>query len=114
MKIEKLILGLGIICAVSAGISAYIDTDPSHITTVEKALNLRDDTPVILQGKITKRLKKDKYEFTDPTGQITVEIDAKDWHGLDVRSTDTVRLYGEVDRDFLNTEIDVYAIEAIR
>ncbi len=82
------------------------------ISTVKQAKEMRDDTNIILQGRIVQRVDNDdKYMFEDSTGTITVEIDKKDWRGQTVTPSDTVKLYGEVDRGLFSTEIDVDYVE---
>ena len=51
-------------------------------STVADALKLPDDTPVVLKGKIEKSLGNEKYQFSDGTGVIVVEIDNEEWRGL--------------------------------
>lgn len=87
-------------------------TGPSAVTamTVAEALKLRDDTPVILTGKIEKSLGDEKYMFADTTGSVVVEIDDDDWRGQNVSATDVVEIRGEVDKGFMNIEIDVDVI----
>lgn len=80
------------------------------LTTVKQAKEMRDDTPVILEGKIEKSLGGEKYTFTDSTGSITVEIDNDDWNGVTVNENDIVLIKGEVDKDFTKVEIDVDSI----
>lgn len=77
------------------------------IVTVAQVKDMRDDVNVVVKGKILQRLGDEKYLFEDATGSITVEIDDKDWRGQTVTPEDTVKLYGEVDRGFMKTEIDV-------
>lgn len=104
---------------------------PQTISTVQQAKQMRDDTNVVLQGRITQRVDSDgkytfedsnsakrkdkddndKYVFEDDTGTITVDIDAKDWPAETVTPSDTVKLYGEVDRGMFTVEIDVDRVE---
>ncbi|MBQ8250908.1 MAG: NirD/YgiW/YdeI family stress tolerance protein [Alphaproteobacteria bacterium] len=78
------------------------------ITTVAEALKAKDDSLVVLTGKIEKETAKEKYLFRDSTGAITVEIDNDDWHGQDVTPADTVVIHGEVDKEIMHApEIDV-------
>ncbi len=79
--------------------------------TVAQALELGDDTAVVLEGKIEKSLGKEQYVFQDATGSVTVEIDDDDWRGLTVTPQNTVIIKGEVEKDMFKTEIDVDAIE---
>lgn len=81
-------------------------------STVAQALEMRDDSAVVLTGQIEKSLGHEKYTFKDATGSITVEIDDDDWRGLNVTPKDTVIIRGEIDKDMLRTpEVDVDSIE---
>jgi uncharacterized protein (TIGR00156 family) len=84
------------------------------ITTVAAALKANDDTPVVLQGQITKRLNDEMYEFKDATGTIQVEIDDELWPAQAVSETATVKLTGEVDRDLTSREVDVDYLELVK
>ena len=75
--------------------------------SVKQALDSWDDTAVIMVGKIDKGLGDEKYSFSDETGTIVVEIDDEDWRGLVVSPNDIIEIHGEVDKDFMRTEIDV-------
>ncbi len=79
-------------------------------STVAQALELSDDTPVVLTGQIERSLGGEKYVFKDATGSVTVDIDNEDWRGMTVTPQDTVIIQGEIDKDFFKTEIDVDAI----
>ena len=81
------------------------------IVTVKQVNEMRDDVPVVVQGHIVQRMGHEKYLFEDATGSITVEIDDDEWRGQTVMPTDTVKLYGEVDRGIFKTEIDVDRVE---
>lgn len=85
-----------------------------NITTVKQALDMKDDTPVALKGRIIRSLGKEKYLFQDETGTIPVEIDHDKWHGQHVTAEDTVEIQGEVDRDWKKTKIDVSRIVKIQ
>ena len=82
--------------------------------TVAEAKKMSDDSRVTLEGRITKQLKHEKYTFEDKTGSITIEIDDKDWNGVTVDSDDTVRIYGEIDKDHGKVEVEVERIEKIQ
>ena len=84
-------------------------------TTVEKAKKMRDDSLVSLTGNIVSRVGGEKYIFRDATGEITIEIDDEDFRGQNVTPNDTVRIIGEVDREFgRGTEIDVKRLDVLR
>ena len=82
-----------------------------NMITVSQISNLRDDTNVMMQGRIINSLGDEKYTFMDDTGTITVEIDDDDWNGITITPETTVQIYGEVDRGlFKKTKIEVDSI----
>ena len=83
-------------------------------TTVAQAKSLRDDAWVVLEGKIVRQIKHEMYEFQDSTGSISIDIDDKRWHGQTVTASDTVRIEGEVDKDWNDIEIDVKTVRVIK
>ena len=83
------------------------------IVTIKQVNEMRDDVPVIIQGKIVQRMGDEKYLFEDGTGSITIEIDDDSWRGQMVSPSDTVKLYGEVDRGIFTTEIDIDYVEKL-
>jgi uncharacterized protein (TIGR00156 family) len=88
-------------------------SDKETIVTVKQVNEMRDDVPVIVQGHILQRMGDEKYLFEDSTGSITVEIDDDDWRGQTISPSDTVKLYGEVDRGIFKTQIDVDYVQKI-
>ncbi|GAA5095154.1 YgiW/YdeI family stress tolerance OB fold protein [Wohlfahrtiimonas larvae] len=84
------------------------------ITSVQEAMTLRDDAYVKMRGKIIKHSHKDKYIFSDGTGDITIEIDKDKWRGLTVDADDLVEIVGEVDKDWNSVEIDVDYITKVQ
>lgn len=100
----------------SAAVLAEGYTGPGAVTrvsTVAAALDAADDTPVVLQGQIVKRLQDEVYEFKDASGTIHVEIDDEHWPPQAISETARVKLTGEVDRDLMNREIDVELVELV-
>jgi uncharacterized protein (TIGR00156 family) len=93
-----------------AGPQGGFDGPGPVVISVSEARSLSDDAPVTLEGSIVRSLGKDKYEFQDSTGSITVEIDDDKWQGQRVGPQDTVILYGEVDKDLMQMEIDVKSL----
>lgn len=77
------------------------------LTTVAQAKKMQDDEPVALRGNIVRHLGKDEYEFKDASGSVILEIDADEWGGATVTPSDTVEVYGKVDRDRKGLKIDV-------
>jgi uncharacterized protein (TIGR00156 family) len=85
------------------------------ITTVDKALSMRDDTYVMLRGKITRSIGKDKYIFQDTTGELTVDIDKHVWAGQNVTPEDTIEISGEIDKEFMDgLEVDVHRLSVVK
>jgi Uncharacterized conserved protein len=87
----------------------YVGPGTAQVTVAE-ALKLGDDAWVTLTGKIERQIEHEKYQFSDGTGTITVEIDDKRWRGLTVGPEDTVIISGEVDMDLGRREIEVKRI----
>jgi uncharacterized protein (TIGR00156 family) len=114
MKRFTLVLLLAPLFSTAALAAGY--TGPgatAQVTSVAAALKARDDTPVLLQGQIVKRLQDELYEFKDASGTINVEIDDEDWPAQAVSDSVTVRLTGEVDHDLSSREIDVESLELV-
>jgi uncharacterized protein (TIGR00156 family) len=88
-------------------------TGPSSVQ-VSKALDVKTmphDTDVVLEGKIESYLGNEKYLFNDGSDTITLEIDNDVWNGLEVDPNDIIIVYGEVDKKFRQTEVEVERIE---
>jgi uncharacterized protein (TIGR00156 family) len=114
MKVKHLVC-LAVLLALT-GLTVYAQgyTGPGlESITVAEAKNLRDDSPVVLTGKIERFLGDEKYLFSDDSGTITVEIDNRLWAGLSINQNDTVEISGEVDKDFRGIEIEVSAIKKV-
>ena len=77
------------------------------ISTVEQVKNMRDDSIVALRGRIVQRINHDHYVFQDGTGTIKIEIEDKRWQGLQVGPDDIVEIYGELDKNWLEVEVEV-------
>ena len=82
-----------------------------QVTTVAAALEAADDTHVVLEGQIVKRLQDELYEFKDATGTIQVEIDDEDLPQVAFDDKTKVKLTGEVDKGMMKREIDVDLVE---
>lgn len=86
------------------GPSGFANNAPQ---TVQQVLdNAYDDQRVALTGRLTNFLGHDRYEFTDNTGRIEVELDDdRDWSFIS--KDQLITIFGEVDRDFYSIKIDV-------
>ena len=88
-----------------------VQTQPS---SVKEALKLRDDSFVVIDGKIKSQLRHEHYRFVDQNGDsIEVEIDDDVWRGVSVDENTLVRISGEIDKDFTKTTIDVKNIKIL-
>lgn len=57
----------------------------------------------------------EKYLFGDSTGQVIIEIDDEDWHGVTVTPENTIEIVGELDKElFDKTKIDVNSFKIIQ
>ncbi|GHU72555.1 hypothetical protein FACS189450_10590 [Spirochaetia bacterium] len=81
--------------------------------TVEAAKTLRDDSLVILRGKIESALGRERYVFSDVSGSINIKIDRILWTGLSVDQNDTVEIVGEIDKERTRVEVDVKILRKI-
>ncbi|MDR1027604.1 MAG: NirD/YgiW/YdeI family stress tolerance protein [Rickettsiales bacterium] len=85
------------------------------VSTIAAAKKMSDDAKVVVEGKIQKQIKKDKYLFGDGADTIVVEIDRDVWRGVDVSEKDRLRIFGEVDASlFRAAEIEADAVEIIK
>jgi uncharacterized protein (TIGR00156 family) len=122
-----LVLGLFLILSMDGGLMAkdggFKDnsskggfTGPGlDLTSVKTALTMRDDTDVVLKGKIIRSMGKEKYLFQDETGEIVIDIDEHVWEGQNVTPDDTIQITGEIDKEFMNdAEVDVHSISILK
>ena len=81
-------------------------------STIAQAKTLRDDTKVVVQGKLTRYVGDEKFELQDGTGSIIVEID-DDYYQNNPQSLvgKTVAIHGEIDRDDRRIEIDAKRLQ---
>ena len=79
--------------------------------TVQQAKALADDTEVVVEGRITSRIRDEHYRFEDSSGWIEVEIDDDDWNGVETTASQQVRLIGEVEKSRRSVKLDVDRVE---
>ena len=112
MKTRYLALILAPLFSTAALATSYTGPGAESVTTVAAANKAADDTPVVLQGYVIKKINNDdKYEFKDSTGTITVEIDDEDLPPVAFDDKTLVKLTGEVDKGLLQREVDVDRLE---
>jgi uncharacterized protein (TIGR00156 family) len=100
------------ICSAMAGSNSQNmvhQTAPVYWSVTE-VVDMPDDTPVVLVGRITKNMGNEMFVFEDASGTIMLEIDEEDWNGNTVRVDDIVTVYGHVDKKGNITEIEVDSI----
>lgn len=85
---------------------------PKSVAEVKK--NGYDDQHVILKGRFTKQLSREKFEFTDDTGTIVAELD-DDRNWSHIRKDAPVEITAEIERERLGTviELDVKSARAL-
>lgn len=88
-------------------------TVANTVTTVIAAQSAADDTPVVLEGHIIRKIRNEHYEFKDATGSIEVEIDHKYLPTQQFDQNNKVRLRGEVDVSLFSRNIDVNSVELL-
>ncbi|WP_373767494.1 YgiW/YdeI family stress tolerance OB fold protein [Glaesserella sp.] len=85
--------------------------------TVHKIIDvaaMHDDQYVVLQGKIVQQIGEDDFLFRDASGEIVVEVERKAWQGQQISPNDEVKLYGEVDKSWNKTEVEVHRVEKVK
>ena len=125
---KKVVLGLALACAtafagqggftsdnVNSQKGGFVDSAKPYKMSVKEALNAKDDTRALLEGKIVREIKHEKYLFTDGKNNIIAEIDDDVWLGLVVTPNDTIQIEGYIDNDaFERTEIEVKRVKKLR
>lgn len=84
----------------------YTGPGPNFVTAAQ-AKSMDDDAHVALKGYIVQHLGGDSYLFKDGSGDIKLEISEKRWAGQQVGAEDLVEIYGEIDKDWFDLEIEV-------
>lgn len=117
----KKLLMLSIVLSSVAGsaMAQYVERggfkDPATIVnTVSELKHMQDDSYVVLEGRIEKRLGKEEYLFSDASGSIAVEIDDDEWRGVEVGPQDSVEIIGELDKGIFSDEIDVKQVRLLK
>lgn len=93
----------------------FVGPAVQQATTVTEVLTAgTDDMPVVLRGRLLKQVGSDKYEFSDETATVLVEIDRETFAGEKVDNTMELELRGELEKDLVGSpEIDVHSIRRL-
>ena len=113
--LKKIIVSAALASAVFAA-GGFTGAGSASVTSVANAKTLKDDAPVVLEGKIKSQIRSEHYTFADNKGDtIEIEIDDKDWGGVKVDENTPIRIYGEVDKGFMkDATIDVKRVEIVK
>ena len=114
--VRKFLLSM-VLCAAAFAAGGFMPSGSAAQTqplSVKEVLKLRDDSFVVIDGKIKSQLRHEHYRFVDQNGDsIEVEIDDDVWRGVSVDENTLVRISGEIDKDFTKTTIDVKNIKIL-
>lgn len=101
-----------------AGSTAMAAAASSTVTvmTAAQALQAKNNTEVVLEGTVVRKIRGDTYEFRDSSGTMTVEIDDDVWPDSKPVLNARVRLLGEVEHKLLRrtVEVEVERVEMLR
>ncbi len=91
-------------------------TVPVAMTVGQIQESGKDDQRVLLRGRIVKYLGDEKYQFTDGTGEIQVEIDHDLWpSGQPISEKSEVELVGKYDKELIGkSEVEVKSIKVLQ
>ncbi|MTI17515.1 NirD/YgiW/YdeI family stress tolerance protein [Rhodobacteraceae bacterium RKSG542] len=111
-KLLSAALALSLVCSSGLAYAASPAQTGTHAEATAKAATAeKDGAKVKLKGNIDKKLGDDKYQFSDDSGIIIVEID-EELAVPDKLAADTpVLIFGEIDQDAQGNIIEVEAIE---
>lgn len=73
--------------------------DESDMITISEAMELSNNTPVMLMGTITENQGNGKYLLKDNSGQTIVIIEDGDWIGVVAQPGNMVQIQGTIDRN---------------
>ena len=114
--VKKFLISM-VLCAAAFAAGGFVPSGSAAQTqplSVKEVLKLRDDSFVVIDGKIKSQLRHEHYRFVDQNGDsIEVEIDDDVWRGVSVDENTLVRISGEIDKDITKTTIDVKKIKIL-
>ena len=84
---------------------SYNTTNSMHKQVLVSGLkDLPDKSKVMLTGMVTKQDNEKKYEFTDASGRVVLELKDDMWRNMQVDFRDEVRVYGELDKSIIGMD----------
>lgn len=91
------------------------NSTPQLKQVAEILKNPIDDEDVTVQGHLLRKLRDEKYVFSDGSGEIVAEIDDDDFPREPIDETTKVELFGEVDTSRRRApEIDVDTVRIVK
>lgn len=117
--VSALIAALALPVAVFAQTQAAPSAAPTPavsvpaLSTVAAALKAKDDTKVVLEGQIVRKIDDKYFEFKDATGMMKVDIDKKHMPAKGFEPNAKVRLTGEVGIKKSGVEMEVKKVEVL-
>lgn len=105
------VAAIGALC-LGASVAQAQYVGPSTTTNYKNVAEILkdpvDDTVVVLSGHLLRKVGKEKYIFSDGSGEIRVEVDAKYLPATPISDKTKVQITGEVEKEFMSSpEIDV-------
>jgi uncharacterized protein (TIGR00156 family) len=96
----KKILMMFCAAAVLCGVGAYAQfkDDEIDVSKVVDIKSMSNESWVVLDGSISKRLGDEKYMFRDASGEIVVIVANSAWQGTEVTPKVKVRITGQIKR----------------
>lgn len=104
-------LMFGTLLFFAGSLTATAQVPASGLMSVSEALNARDNSLVAINATLVKPLGREKYEFQDASGSITVEIDEDISRHIVLKNGQSVTLYGEIEREYKGIELEADHIE---
>ncbi len=80
---------------------------------VADAASWNDDQPIVLEGKIIKQVGRKDFVFQDASGELTLEIVGRAWHGQTITPNDQVKVVAGVEKSWGKTEVFGLYVEKI-
>ncbi len=108
---KRLLIGTTLLLSLTANAEFIGEGGTTEVTTIKNAIELRDDSRVIVEGHIVKQLKNELYLFKDATGEVEMEIDDEDFRNMKISADDKVRITAEVDSDWTTTSLEAEYVE---
>ncbi|PKH89138.1 NirD/YgiW/YdeI family stress tolerance protein [Colwellia sp. Bg11-28] len=106
-------MGTTLLLSLTANAEFIGEGGTAEVTTIKNAIELSDDSRVIVEGHLVKKLKNELYLFKDDSGEveIEIEIDDEDFRNIKISSDDKVRITAEVDIDWTTTSLEAEYLE---